>query len=182
VIDKGVAKRYAQALLGAAQQEGAVDPLLADLDGLEKVVAAHPELVRFLESPQEPDEAKRDLIAKVFGGRTTDLFMRLIALLMAKKRIPHLLDVVRGYRTIVEESRGVTEARVTTAVPLPAELADRLRAQLERLFDKKVKIIPRIDPRVIGGLFVIIEGKIIDRSVRSDIEKLREEMLGVQIP
>jgi F-type H+-transporting ATPase subunit delta len=82
----------------------------------------------------------------------------------------------------VEESQGVAEARVTTAVPLSKDLSDRLRVQLERLFGKKVRIVPRVDPRIIGGLFVMIEGKIIDRSVRSDLETLRQELLGVEVP
>lgn len=182
MIDKGVAKRYAHALFGAASTEKAVEALMADLDALENLARAHPEMIRFLESPQETDEAKRALVEKLFRGRVHDLFLRLLFLLMRKKRIPHLLDIVGAYRLIVEESQGIAEARVTTAVPLPKELSDRLRIQLERLFRKKVRIIPRVDPRIIGGLFVMIEGKIIDRSVRSDLENLRQEMLGVEVP
>jgi F-type H+-transporting ATPase subunit delta len=182
VIDKGVAKPYAHALFGAASAEGAVEAVTADLDAFEAVAGAHPELIRFLESPQETDEVKRALVEKLFRGRTHDLFMRMIFLLMRKKRIPHLLDIVEAYGRIVEESQGIAEARVTTAVPLPKELADRLRVQLERLFKKKVRIIPRVDPRIIGGFFVMIEGKIIDRSVRSDLEALRQELLGVEVP
>ncbi len=182
MIDKGVAKRYAQALFGAARDGTTVEPLLADLEALEKLAATHPELIRFLESPMETDEAKHDLVVRLFKTRTSDLFLRLIFLLMEKKRIPHLLDIVAEYRRIVEESQGVAEARVTTAVPLEKDLADRLRRQLERLFRKKVRLIPRVDPRIIGGLFVMCEGKIIDRSIRSDLEKLREDLLGVQVP
>jgi F-type H+-transporting ATPase subunit delta len=181
VIDKGVAKRYAVALFGAAEKEGAIEPLSADLQALETLIASHPELIRFLESPQETDDAKRGLVAKIFEGRAHDLFLRLLRLLMVKKRIPHLVDILGEFRRIVEEHQGIAMARVTTAVPLPPELGERLRVELERLFRKKVRIVSRIDPRIIGGLFVMIEGKIIDRSVRSDLEKLREGLLGAQV-
>ncbi len=75
----------------------------------------------------------------------------------------------------------MAEARVTTAVPLPEDLEKKLQQELERLFGKKVRIRPRIDPRIIGGLFVVIEEKIIDRSIRSELEKLRDDLLGVRI-
>ncbi len=182
MIDKGVARRYASALFGAAGAENAVAAVGADLAALETLASRHPEMIRFLESPQETDEAKRAFVEKLFRGRTHDLFMRMIFLLMRKKRIPHLMDIAVEYRRIVEESQGVAEARVTTAVPLPKDLADRLRVQLERLFQRKVRIVPRVDPRIVGGLFVMIEGKIIDRSVRRDLETLRQDLLGAGAP
>jgi F-type H+-transporting ATPase subunit delta len=181
VIDQVVAKRYAHALFGAAQSAKAIEPLLSDLESLEAMASADPRLVRFLESPRELDDNKRNLVGKLFGGRTTDLFVRFLLLLLRKKRIPYLFDVVRAYRALVEEHQGIAEARVTTAVPLQADLSERLRRELERLFGKKVRIRPRIDPRIIGGLFVVIEGKIIDRSIRSELQKLRDDLLSARV-
>jgi F-type H+-transporting ATPase subunit delta len=181
VIDTVVSKRYAHALFGAAQVEGVIEPLLSDLESLEAMNAADPRLVRFLESPRELDENKRAMVEKLFHGRTIDLFVRFLLLLLKKKRVACLFDVLRAYRELVEEYQGIAEARVTTALPLPADLSDRLRAELERLFGKKVRIRPRIDPRIIGGLFVVIEGKIIDRSIRSELQKLRDDLMSAEI-
>jgi F-type H+-transporting ATPase subunit delta len=181
VIDQVVSKRYAHALFGAAQVEKAIDSMLADLEALEAMLTKDPRLLRFLESPRELDESKRDMIEKLFRGRTTDLFIRLLILLLRKKRVAYLLDVIRAYRELVEEDMGIAEARVTTAVPLPTDLSERLRVELERLFDRKVRIRPRIDPRVIGGFFVVIEGKIIDRCIRTELQRLRDDLLGVRV-
>jgi F-type H+-transporting ATPase subunit delta len=75
----------------------------------------------------------------------------------------------------------VTEAIVTTAVPLPEDLEKKLNAELARLFAKKVLIRKRIDTGIIGGMYVMIEGKIIDRSLRSEIAKLRDDLLAVPV-
>lgn len=181
MIDAVVSSRYAHALFGAARAGSVIEPLLADLESLEAMTSADPRLVRFLESPRELDENKRELVRKLFQGRTTDLFVRFMLLLLKKKRINYLLDILRAYRGLVEEHQGIAEARVTTALPLPPELSERLRLELERLFGKKVRIRPRIDPRIIGGLFVVIEGKIIDRSIRSELQKLKDELLGAGV-
>jgi F-type H+-transporting ATPase subunit delta len=181
VIDQGVAKRYAVALFGAAKTEGVVKDLMGDLESLEALVVHDRRLVHFLESPQELDEAKLGLIHRLFDGRTTPLFVRFVLLLLRKKRILHLLDAVGAYRTLVEQSEGVTEAIVTTAVPLPEDLEKKLNAELARLFAKKVLIRKRIDTGIIGGMYVMIEGKIIDRSLRSEIAKLRDDLLAVPV-
>jgi F-type H+-transporting ATPase subunit delta len=136
--------------------------------------------VSFLESPQELDEDKVRLVHRLFDGRTTPLFVRFILLMLRKKRILHLLDAIKAYRKIVEESEGVTEAIVTTAVPLPEDLQKKLTGELARLFAKKIVIRKRIDPGIIGGMYVMIEGKIIDRSLRSEIAKLRDDLLAVR--
>jgi len=181
VIDQGVAHRYAQALFGAALGGNAIDAVRADLESLESWLSADPTLIRFLESPMERDEDKVQLIEKLFRGRTTDLLIRLLLLLLRKKRIAHLLDIVRSYRALVEEHQGVVEARVTTAVPLPQDLKDRLAEELEQLAGKKVRIRARVDPRIIGGVIVMIQGKILDRSIRHELEKLRDDLLAVQV-
>ncbi len=182
MIDQGVAKRYAVALFGAAKTEGVVKDLMGDLESLEQMVVVHDRrLVSFLESPQELDEDKIALTHRLFDSRTTPLFVRFILLLLRKKRILHLLDAIKAFRKLVEESEGVTEAIVTTAVPLPEDLEKNLSAELARLFAKKIVIRKRIDKAIIGGMYVMIEGKIIDRSLRSEIAKLRDDLLAVRV-
>jgi F-type H+-transporting ATPase subunit delta len=180
MIDKGVARRYAHALFGAAQGVGALDAVLADMTAIESLLQADSSLIRFLESPRELDEAKRGVVERTFGGRAHDLCVRMILLLLKKKRIPHLLDVVAAYRKLVEESQGMTQARVVTAVALESDLREALRRELERVFHKKVRILPVTDPKVIGGVLVMIEGKIIDRSIRHELDRLREDLLSVR--
>lgn len=181
MIDRGVAKRYAHALFGAAVKVNALEAVLADMESLETMVVKDPRLVRFLESPQELDENKRALVEKLFRGRGHDLFVNLLLLLLRKKRVLHLLDVVVEYRKLVEEHQGIAEARVTTVVPLGEDLRRRLISRLEGVTGKKVKIRPRIDGRIIGGIIVMVEGKILDSSIRHELDRLREELLAARV-
>lgn len=182
MIDRGVAKRYAVALFDAAEKRAIIDPVLDDLENLETLIETPgSNLVRFLESPQELDERKYALVETLFRGKATDLFVELIRLLLRKKRILHLLDVASAFRLLVQQHKGIAEAIVSTAVKLPEDLAKGLQAELERMFGKKVLIVPRIDPRVIAGLVVIIEGQIIDRSVRTELERIRDGLMAVRV-
>ncbi|MBM3286680.1 MAG: ATP synthase F1 subunit delta [Candidatus Eisenbacteria bacterium] len=181
MIDKGVARRYASALFEAARAGERIDPVLDDCAALEKLLAKDLSLLRFLESPRELDEHKRAVIEKVFGERAEPLFVRLLMLVLKKKRIGHLPDVLAEYRKLADEHMGVVVAAVTTAIPLSEELAERLRRRLERITGKKIHLRAGVDPGVIGGLLVLIEGKVLDRTIRHDLARLREQMLATSV-
>lgn len=182
MIDKGVAKRYATALFGAAKGANALDAVLADLEALETLLERDASLIRFLSSPQELDEHKATLVTKVFGGgRAHDLVSRLLLLLLRKNRILHLLDCIAAYRAAVEEHKGIAPAQVITAIPLAPDLEERLKRELERLSGKSVRIKSVVDSRIIGGVVIMMEGSIYDRSLRHELDKLRENLLAVSV-
>jgi len=181
MIDKGVAKRYAAALYAAAQRAQALDVVLSDLETLETVVQRDPGLIRFLSSPQQLAEHKEALVRKIFAERSHDLLVRLLLLLLRKGRILHLADVIAAYRATVEEHRGIAQARVVTAVPLEQDLSERIREEMERLTGKQVRIRSLVDPRIIGGVIIMIEGQIYDRSIRHELDRLRKRLIEVRI-
>ena len=51
-----------------------------------------------------------------------------------------------------------------------------LRAKLEKITGKRIELLFKIDPSVIGGLIVRVDGRVIDASVRKDLDNLRELM------
>ncbi|MBD3161240.1 MAG: ATP synthase F1 subunit delta [Candidatus Eisenbacteria bacterium] len=181
MIDKSVAKRYAQALFGAAEKAGRADPVLRDLESVEKLIERDSSLLRFLSSPQELDERKEALVEKLFGDRADPLIVRLFLLLLRKGRILHLRDVIAAYRALLEEERGIVAARVVSAVALSDEENRRLRDELRRISEKEIRIEAVVDPKIIGGLVVMMEGRIYDRSVRHELERLREELFAVRV-
>jgi len=154
---------------------------LEDLEALEVLVRGDPRLIRFLSSPQELDENKESIVRKLFENRAHGLLVRLFLLLLRKRRVLHLLDVIREYRALVEEEKGIAAAKVVTAVRLEEDLSARLTEELERITEKKVRMRPTVDPRIIGGLIILLEGKIYDRIVRNELDRLREDLLEVRV-
>jgi F-type H+-transporting ATPase subunit delta len=181
LIDKGVAKRYATALFRAALKTNALDAVMADLESLQTVLDRDPSLIRFLSSPKELDEHKEALVENVFRGRAQELVVRLLLLLLRKGRILHLSDVIAAYRAAIDEHRGIAPARVVTAVSLDEDLNERIRRELERITGKRVRIRPLVDPKIIGGLIIMVEGQVYDRSLRHELDKLRDTLLDVRI-
>lgn len=181
IRDRAVARRYAVALFGAARKAGVAEAVLADLQAVEELERLNPALREFLEAPDVVTEHKLGVLSAVLDGRVHELVSRLFGLMLRKMRIQHFPFVHEEYRELVEDDLGIARARVTTAVPLDATLAGKLRERLESLTGKQVRLETRVDSDILGGVVTVVGGKILDGSLRYRLAELRERLLGLRV-
>jgi F-type H+-transporting ATPase subunit delta len=181
IRDRGVALRYAHALFGAAVQGREAEPVLADLESLEQLYERNRAFQDMLDAPYVLTEDKMAMVERILGGRVSDLVVRFLFLMLRKKRVQHLPLVFEHYRRLVEEHLGIERVRVTTAVPLPEDLAGELRTRLERITGRRVRLEPRVDPAILGGAVVTFAGRIIDGSLRHRLDEMREQLRSARV-
>jgi len=179
--EQGLAHRYAEALLGAAEKRDAMDQVAEDLQSILALDASDSSFRRFLESPAVRDDAKQALVTSVLGPRTNALTMRFVLLLMHKKRIRYLRDAAAAYRELVEARKGIVHARVTSAVALGADERARLAQALEHRTGLRFLLEPHVDESLIGGVRVQYRDQILDDSVRTRLLELRDRLLAVEV-
>lgn len=181
MIREPVARRYAQALFEAAQARGLLELVAAELAGIRVLLDEQPQFRRLLTIPKIEAAAKRLFIEETFGGRVHPLVIELFFLLMEKKRMGALGEIIEGYQELLEAHQGVVRAEVTTAVPVPADLEERLVTKLEDWTGKKIKLERRIDPFVLGGMRVRMGDYVVDGSIRRALEEMRARLLEVPV-
>ena len=177
--DVAIARRYAQALFMAAEKKNAIEQIGADIKAVFALDQASEEGFRLmLEAPQVPTEHKFAILDTVLRPRVHPLVVEFFRLLMTKKRTFSLRDVVEEFERLVEDHQGVVRARVTSAVALTDEETRRLVQELEGALKKKVRVVQTVEPGILGGLVVRVGDRIADKSVRSMLTKLRDQLLG----
>jgi F-type H+-transporting ATPase subunit delta len=174
--DRKVATRYAGALLASAKEAGVLAGVAESYASLLDLHLGATDLRVFLDSPQVRTEEKKELLKNVFGGRIEPLLLNFVYLLIDKNRIENFRDIGEEFGRLVEQEDGVMRAKVTTAVALPADLEDALKAKLSSLTGKTMILEKRVDPAVIGGVKVIMEDKILDGTVRTNLDLLRKTL------
>jgi hypothetical protein len=58
----------------------------------------------------------------------------------------------------------------------------RLVLMLERLTGRRIKVRRRIDPRLVAGFQVLVEGKVLDYSIRYRLDSMRDTLLKAGKP
>ncbi len=170
-----IARRYAQAAFEVARERGQVEGWLNELERLVELLEGT-EAGAFLAAPHIPFEAKQQFIGQALAGFLPEV-RNLVLLLVRRRRIRLLRRIFEEFSQLANEYRGVVVAEVTSAVPL--EDADKavIIRQLSELTGKRVILRTRVDPAILGGLIVRVGDKLIDGSVRTRLERLREALI-----
>lgn len=176
---RGVARRYAQALLDLAEERGTAHDVRESLAAARGLLAPGSELLAALDNPALPAERQRALLGAVFpapGGSATELVARLLGLLVERRRVGLLPAVAAAYGELWNARHGVVAARAVSAAPLEPAERQALETTLRGLTGREVALQADVDPQLMGGVVLEMEGRVYDGSVRARLGALREHL------
>ncbi len=168
-----VARVYSRAMLDLAEAQGEAEELLAELAELAATLERNPELAAFMASPLVDADERAASLKKLFRDRASDLLVDSLQVLNRKGRLALVGAVAETYRDEFQKRRGRIDVHVHTAVPLTAELRDRLRDAAAGFTGKDPELIEEVDESMIGGMVLRIGDQKLDGSVAYEIRKLR---------
>ena len=176
--DSVAAKRYAKALFEAAAQRNAVWDIEQQFRDLVEALERSPEIRAFLGSPKFETSLKVSVLRNALEGRTNELLMNAVELLIGRGRQAELAAVYQAYSRIAGEASGQAKAIVYTARPLgEAELA-AIAEQFGKLTGKEIRAEQEIDPSLIGGIKVRIGDRLYDGSLSGKLARLEKELIS----
>jgi ATP synthase F1 delta subunit len=89
--------------------------------------------------------------------------------------------VAAHFGRLLDESRGIVAATVSSAAPLDEDEEAAIRSRVEARTGREVRLTSEVDPELIGGLVVRVGDQWIDASVRGRLERLRDQLVaGIQ--
>jgi F-type H+-transporting ATPase subunit delta len=83
---------------------------------------------------------------------------------------------VHAYQGLVDRSLGRVRAVVRAASPLDDASVEQIRSMLEQISKKKVLVSVAVDPTLLAGVSVEIEGRVYDGSARTQLVHLARSM------
>ena len=169
-------RTYATALFEVAEEVGKVDVILQDLRDLQSLFESIKEFTLFFRAPTVAAAEKKKVLSEVFEGQLQTETLHFLYVLVDKGRAAHFERIVKSYETLVEEAEGYTLGKVFSVTPLSEAQMAKLQEKLSDLVKAKVKLENELDPSLIGGLVVQVEGKIFDASYKRRIEDLSNAM------
>jgi F-type H+-transporting ATPase subunit delta len=173
-MNGSVAKRYARALASVAAEETRLEQVAEEI---EQVLTwlSDPELAAALASPALSVSDRQRLVASVTNSLalspTTKNFLRLLA---ENNRVGELAMIVRAYQALVDQALGRVRGVLRVASPISDTAVAEIAATLERIAGKAVLLKVAIDPALIAGLTVEIEGQVYDGSIRTQLAQLAQ--------
>jgi F-type H+-transporting ATPase subunit delta len=176
-----VATRYAQALFELAKAEGAVEETRAQVTFLGRLVADSPDLQQLLRNPDVDPPDKLGVLDRVAGGQSSALVRASLQTLMAMGRSELVPELAEALAAADDADRRRLAVTVRSAHPLPDAALERLKTRLEHRERKTIELTTELSPELIGGLHIRMEHRVIDGSIRAQLDQLRQQLLSVRV-
>ena len=172
-----VAQRYAHALFAVGKAEGMpkLELFGEALSELAGILDEAPELVRLFNAPVISITEKRAVLKELLARIKADPMVENFCLLLAdKERLSLFGDIVVCFNKLLDEAKGIVRGRLLTAVNLSKERQASILAKLEQQTSKQLALQFAVDPSILGGVVLQVGDKVLDASLRAQLNILRD--------
>ena len=167
---------YGQGLYTLAKEEGLEQSILQQLKVLQSCLEEQPEYVKLLSSHNLSKEERIRVLDGDFREKVHPFVLNFLKILTEKGYIRHFSDCCQAFISQYLEDNGILEVYALSAIPLTEDQRQRLTEKLAAMTGKKIDLICREDPAVLGGVRLNFNGKQVDGTLQGRLEAM-EKML-----
>jgi len=181
MLNKSVARRYAEAFFSIAQKANKLDDYQQELEMIVKTIDEVENLKEYFAHLLIPAKEKKKLASKIFADKVSEMTLNFLLMIIDKRRETYIGLIVEEYKEMADASRNITKAEFIAAQEVPEEEVKSLAEKLSASTGKVVQLKPKVDPSLIGGVKIRIGDQIIDGTVAKKLEMLKEKLKQVKI-
>lgn len=171
---------YARSLLELADERQQADAVGQEMAGIREVLEQNPSFRAFLGDPGIGANERTATLDKLFRGRVSPLVMNFLGVLNNKGRLRLLGNIADAYSDLLDEQQGRVEVDVTVAQRLTPDQLEQVRQRVSQALGKSAVVHQYVDENIIGGLVLRVEDRLIDASVKYQLEAMRERLLAAR--
>ncbi len=175
-----LAKRYAKAIFSLGKEQGKVDNYAETLIAIAGLYEdPDQEVADALTNPLYPLDARQNVMAAIAKSAGSDKMMTaFLNLLLEKKRVDALPEIAAQVQVMVDREENISHGSVTSAIKLDKALLGKVQATLENITGNKVILETQVDPDIIGGIVAKVGDLVLDGSIRTQLNGLKESIKG----
>jgi ATP synthase F1 delta subunit len=172
-----VDRTYGFALFQATEDFNNTNEIAKGLTQLVSVIEDNLEFFDMLKSPAIPKDEKKSSVQKIFQGQMDEVLINFLCVLIDKGRIDRFFGIAKEFDKCVDEFNGITVGIVYSVVEIPKEKLKKLEAETGALIKKNVELKNEIEPELIGGIKIYVDGKLIDASLKRRLLDMKEQLI-----
>lgn len=172
-----IAVPYARALFDFSVEKNIMHQITADFQNLETFLNQTSELMEYLNNPIVKQEAKRELLAKTLKSELNTETFKFLLVLVERNRINILNAVISNYLELVYETASIKMIEVATATAFTNSQKTTLIQKLKELTNaREIRLVINEDPSLIGGFLIKTDSKVIDFTVKNQLQQLAKHL------
>jgi F-type H+-transporting ATPase subunit delta len=170
-----LARPYAVAAYWRAKETGTTDKWASELSFLSAIMADE-RLQQAVANPKVRREALVQSFLDLCEGHLDGEGQNFARLLIQNHRLALIGDIAQMFGQYRADDEGYIDVDVASAYELSAEEQQKLAGTLDGALGKRAKLKVSIDRSLIGGVYIRAGDRVIDASIRGQIERLTKSL------
>lgn len=175
-----IAAPYARALFDFSVEKNIMHQITADFQNLEIFLDEAGELTEYLNNPLVSSDAKSEILTKTLQSQVNAETFKFLMVLVKRDRINLLKSVIASYLELVYETASIKTIEVITAAAFSNSQKNMLIQKLKELTNaREIRLMINVDSSLIGGFLIKTESKVIDFTIKNQLQKLAKHLDAV---
>jgi|GEM_PF-11976 len=180
MIENEIAKKYGKAVFELASEKDQLEEVNQDLQLLRNTIKESADFKNLLYHPRIEVDKKKKVFLNIIEDEISELTAQFCQLLIDKRRITFINAIARDFELRLKEFSKILEVELQAAIELPDDLIEQIRRKLADILDYEIELNSVVNKDLIGGIRIKIGDKVIDGSIKSELEELQKRL--EQIP
>lgn len=174
-----IADKYAQALYEIGKETEKLDKFTEEIDEVGRVAEENQQFLEFVTHPLVPDEDKIDILVNIFGDELSAEMMNFLRVLVNKGREDYIQLIKQRFHKFRRDQENILEVEVTVPTGFSHDnLKTAIENRLSQVTEERVQVIDIVEEEgLIGGAKLTIGDRVIDGTIKSQLEDLRDFVL-----
>ena len=169
MIKSQVGRRYSKAIFEIAEEKNQVKEIYEMLNSAMVLYRTDKEFKNFILNPLIDNEQKKSVLNKIFGKDNSEN-LNILLYILDKGRMNCIKYIVAEYLKIYYKKNRILDVRATFTKELTDEQKKKLINKLSQKTGKEINLEIKIDKNILGGGIIKIGDKIIDGSIRRELD------------
>ena len=173
MIKSQVGRRYSKAIFEIAEEKNQVKEIYEMLNSAMVLYRTDKEFKNFILNPLIDNEQKKSVLNEIFGKDNSEN-LNILLYILDKGRMNCIKYIVAEYLKIYYRKNRILDVRATFTKELTDEQKKKLIDKLSQKTGKEINLEIKIDKDILGGGIIKIGDKIIDGSIRRELDNWRK--------
>jgi F-type H+-transporting ATPase subunit delta len=172
-----IAAPYARALFDFSVERNIMHQITADFQNLNIFLEESTELTEYLNNPIVSKDAKAAVLTKTLQSQVNTETFKFLMVLVNRERINLLNSVISNYLELVYETASIKMIEISTAFPFANLQKNTLIQKLKGLTNaREIRLVITVDSSLIGGFLIKTESKVIDFTIKNQLQQLAKHL------
>ncbi len=169
-----LSREYGEGLYLLCVEEGLADTALEELAALKELFRENPDFCRLVSNHSLSKQERVGILDSSLRGQVHPYVLNFLKILCERGVFNEFASCVEAFRTFYNRDHRVVEAVATTSVPLDDTQRAQLMEKLRAMTGKQIQLTEKVDPAVMGGVLLEMEGKRYDNTLRHRLSRMRQ--------